>query len=93
MNLQFEWDQKKAESNWRKHKVRFRDAVTVLRLDNMAITELDDYPYEERYVTIGISAVGQLLVIVYTYRGDKIRIISARQATKTETAIYWGQRS
>jgi hypothetical protein len=92
MNLKFEWDRKKAESNWRKHEVRFRDAATVLRLDDMAITELDNYPYEERYVTIGMSAIGQLLVVVYTYRGDKIRIISARRATKTETSIYLGQR-
>ena len=54
----------------------------------MAITTLDEHPDEERYVTIGMSAIGQLLVVVYTYRGKTIRIISARKATKTETAIY-----
>ena len=57
----------------------------------MAVTELDEHPDEERYVTIGMSATGQLLVVVYTYRGNKIRTISARKATKTETSIYLGQ--
>ena len=90
--MEFEWDKNKAESNWRKHKVRFRDASTVLQLDEMAITEYEEHPDEERYVTIGLSAMGQLLVVVYTYRGNKIRIISARKATKTETAIYLQQR-
>ena len=77
--MEFEWDKQKAESNWQKHRVRFRDAVTVL---------LDEHPEEERYVTIGMSAIGQLLAVVYTYRGNSIRIISARKATKTKTAIY-----
>ena len=91
--MDFEWDQEKAESNWQKHRVRFRDAVTVLRLDDMAITTLDEHPNEERYVTIGMSAIGKLLVLVYTYRGNKIRIISARKANKTETSIYLEQTS
>lgn len=91
MNSLFEWDKNKAQSNWQKHGVRFRDASTVLQLDEMAITEFEEHPDEERYVTIGLSAKGQILVVVYTYRGDKIRIISARKATKTETAIYLEQ--
>ncbi len=86
--MEFEWDKHKAETNWRKHKVRFSEATTVLQLDEMAITELQEYPDEERYVTIGLSAKGRLLVVVYTYRANNIRIISARKATKTETAIY-----
>ncbi len=65
----------------------------MLRLDEMAITTLDEHPDEERYVTIGMSAIGQLLVVVYTYRGKTIRIISARKATKTETAIYLEETS
>ena len=56
--MEFEWDKQKAESNWQKHRVRFRDAVTVLRLDEMAITTLDEHPEEERYVTIGMSSIG-----------------------------------
>ncbi|MDJ0662688.1 MAG: BrnT family toxin [Crocosphaera sp.] len=91
--MEFEWDKQKAESNWQKHRVRFRDAVTVLRLDEMAITTLDEHPDEERYVTIGMSAIGQLLVVVYTYRDKTMRIISARKATKTETAIYLEETS
>ncbi len=86
--MEFEWDKNKAETNWQKHKVKFSEATTVLQLDEMAITELQEHPDEERYVTIGLSAKGRLLVVVYSYRGNNIRIISARKATKTETAIY-----
>lgn len=91
--MDFEWDTEKAETNWKKHRVRFRDAVTVLRLDEMAITTIDEHPDEERYVTIGMSAIGKFLVVVYTYRGTTIRIISARKATKKEKSIYLEQTS
>ena len=76
----FEWDERKAWANPRTHGVDFADAATVLG-DVRAVTVAEDDPKEERYATIGMDA---LLVVVYTMRGDRIRIISARHATKRE---------
>src|ERR1700691_3573319 len=60
--LDFEWDPNKAESNRRKHGVEFLDAVTVFD-DDRAITLLDEYPYEERYVTFGLDADRRVLAV------------------------------
>lgn len=65
----------------------FADAVSILE-DDAAITIDDEHPEEDRYVTIGMNALGQILVVVYTYRGDSIRIISARKATSRERKEY-----
>jgi uncharacterized protein len=83
----FDWDPKKAASNARKHGIRFADAVSVLE-DDRAITQSDDSDGEERWVTIGIDAVGRVLVVVYAWRGDDICLISARAATQRETKQY-----
>ena len=83
----FEWDPKKAASNVRKHGIRFADAVSVLE-DDRAITVSDDSTGEERWVTIGMDAVGRIVVVVYTWRGERIRIISARRATQREGRQY-----
>jgi uncharacterized DUF497 family protein len=83
----YQWNSVKAGANRRKHGVRFADAVTVFD-DERAITIDDDYPDEERFVTIGLDANGILLVVVYTYREDDIRIISARKATTFEQHFY-----
>jgi uncharacterized DUF497 family protein len=80
-------DPKKAASNLRKHGISFADAVIVLE-DEMALTCGDDRPNEKRYVTIGADDVGRILVVVYTYRGTRIRIISARKATPRERQQY-----
>ena len=83
----FEWDPKKAATNVRKHGIRFADAVSVLE-DSRAITVSDDSIDEQRWVTIGMDAVDRILVVVYTWRGEKIRIISARRATQRESQQY-----
>jgi len=89
MKLEFKWDSKKAISNLKKHGVNFVDAVTVLE-DEMAITIPDDYPYEERFITIRMDSLSRILVVVYSWRKSRIRIISARKATAGEIKQYKG---
>ncbi len=89
--MEFEWDERKGWANLRKHGVDFADAATVFQ-DNRAVTVPDDDPDEERDVTIGMDALGRVLVVAYTMRGERIRIFSARRATKRERAEY-GKRS
>jgi uncharacterized DUF497 family protein len=88
--VDYQWDEHKARSNLQKHGIDFVDAVSVFE-DEMAITIEDDYPEGERLVTIGMNAVGQILVVVYTYRGNIIRLISARRATSYECRHYEGR--
>lgn len=87
--MRFEWDPKKAQSNLRKHKVSFQEAVTALG-DPMAATGADpDHSLsEDRYVTFGVSTQGRLLAVAHTEEGETIRIISARLASKGERRIY-----
>ena len=85
--MDYQWDPHKARSNLRKHNISFADAVTVFS-DDKAITIEDDFPGEERFVTIGMDALGIVLVVVYTYRASTIRIISARIATTREQKQY-----
>ncbi|MBC8262507.1 MAG: BrnT family toxin [Anaerolineales bacterium] len=86
---QFEWDANKAAQNLKKHSVAFEEAATVFD-DPMFITVVDDEHSvdEERYITIGLSAQGRLLMIAHTDRGGQMRIISARKATKKEEQFY-----
>ena len=83
----FQWDPKKALANLAKHAVDFSDASEVL-FYSMAITVSDLEQDEERFVTIGTDALSRILVVVYTWRGDRIRIISARRATRLERKQY-----
>ena len=87
--MRFEWDPAKAAANLRKHGVSFDEASTVFH-DSLAATGADpDHSRgEHRYVTFGVSSSGRLLVVAHTDRGDAIRIISARAATRTERRIY-----
>jgi hypothetical protein len=87
--MKFEWDPKKARSNFRKHKVSFEEAVTALS-DPMAVTGADpDHSIDEfRYITFGISERGRLLGVAHCEHGETIRIISARPAQKGERKIY-----
>jgi hypothetical protein len=85
--MTFGWDPNKAASNWRKHRVDFADAATVLE-DEHALTIEDDDEAELRFVTIGADATGRILVVVYTIRGDSVRLISARKATARERKHY-----
>lgn len=88
--MQYDWDNNKAGSNFRKHGIHFSDAVAVFS-DDFAITMIDEHPHEERYIIIGIDAFRRILVVVYTWRGENtIRLISARKATKTERRQYEG---
>ncbi len=81
-------DPNKAAINYRKHGIRFSDAETVL-FDPMALTREDSGSEEEqRFVSIGMDATGKLLVVVFTYRGEEIRMISARPATAKERECY-----
>lgn len=82
------WDPKKAQANLRKHGVRFSDAEAVL-MDPNAITREDDTADDERrFVTLGLDALGRLVVVMYTYRDDDVRLISARPATANERRQY-----
>lgn len=82
------WDPQKAETNLKKHRIRFSDAETVL-FDPMALTiEDQDVEGERRFVSVGSDALGPVLVVVCAYREDAIRLISARRATPTERKYY-----
>ncbi|MGV0023404.1 BrnT family toxin [Phormidesmis priestleyi] len=83
----YQWDNNKAAINLRKHGIDFADAVLVLS-DDLAITVQDARFDEERFITIGMDALGRVLVVVYTYRGSEIRLISARTATRQERRQY-----
>lgn len=83
----FEWNESKARANLRKHRVDFADAATAFE-DERDVTIAQENPAEERYATIGVDALGRPLVVIYTMRGERIRIISARRATRRERAEY-----
>ena len=85
--MEFEWDPRKAANNIRKHGVRFAEAATVFE-DDAALTMPDDDPREERFVALGTGSRGRILVVVYTVRGELIRIVSARKATRAERSQY-----
>ncbi len=89
MTGEFEWDRTKAAANYKKHSVRFEHAVRAFE-DPFALVELDeseDYG-EDRFLLTG-RAAGGILVVVYTERGERVRIISAREATDYERRNYY----
>jgi len=87
--MEFEWDPNKASKNFRKHKVSFSEAATVLG-DTLAITvpDPDHSVDEDRYITVGWSNRSRLLMVAHTERGNHIRIISARELTRAERRSY-----
>ena len=87
--MQFIWDPAKAAANLRKHRVSFHEAATVLQ-DVLSTTfpGEEHSALEQRFVTIGASTRGRLLVVVHTERVGKIRVISARRATRRERGFY-----
>ena len=87
--MQFEWDADKAAANLLAHGVSFEEASTVF-FDPLSATGVDpDHSVgEARFITFGISSSGRLLVVAHTNRGEVIRIISARVATRGERKIY-----
>jgi hypothetical protein len=87
--VEFEWDQRKAERNRRKHGISFDEAVTVFADPReLMIDDPDHSVDEDRFVSVGQSALGRLLVVGYTERGSKIRLIFARRATWPERFDY-----
>jgi len=92
--MRFEWYPPKAEANLRVHGVSFAEAVSVLE-DDFALTREDpDAMVEQRFVTLGLSNAGSLLVVVYTYRApDRIRVISAWKANRRQKELYEKGRS
>lgn len=89
MHMDIEWDPKKAASNLKKHGVSFEEAATVL-LDPNALSQPDtSSSTEERWLLVGMSAQAHLITLIYTLRGDeRIRLISARRATRKEAKFY-----
>ena len=94
VNYNFEWDPVKARINLDKHQVHFEEAATVFK-DPKSITifDPDHSNTEDRWVTIGISGKGRLLVVVHTFQQERedaftIRVISSRRATKQEIRTY-----
>jgi uncharacterized DUF497 family protein len=91
--MRFDWDPAKATANLKKHQVSFDEAKTVF-FDDFAVQFFDDEHShnEERFIMLGMSSRAGLLVVCHCERagGDLIRIISARKATRTESAFYKG---
>ena len=94
---QFEWDPVKARLNYRKHKIAFDRAATVFN-DPRALSMFDDKhsDAEERWITLGLDQTGMLTIVCHTFLGSpehrnaRVRIISARKATKKEIHQYKG---
>lgn len=88
-HLEFEWDPSKAEANLRKHGVSFAEAATVFG-DELSVTvdDPDHSKSEDRFITIGLSNRQRLLMVSFTERNDRIRIISARELTQAERREY-----
>jgi uncharacterized DUF497 family protein len=86
--MSVEWDPAKAASNLEKHGVSFSDAELVLRDPYGVSVEDEAAEGEERYVVVGMDALGEITAVCFTYRGDAVRIISARPATRHERRQY-----
>ena len=87
--LTFEWDSRKAEQNLRKHGVSFEEASAVFsQIQTIVFYDPDHSQNEDRYIIIGISLQGRLLLTAFTERGGKVRIISSRRATRSEENFY-----
>ena len=88
-NSEFEWDEEKAQSNLKKHGVSFEEAATIFNDPGLAtISDPDHSEDEDRYVSVGMSVIMRLLSVIHTFRKEKIRLISARKATKAEKETY-----
>lgn len=87
--MRFEWDARKAASNRRKHGVSFEEAATVFDDPRVMIFYDEEHSDEEdRYIAIGMSEKGRVIVVSHPHRGPAVRLISARWATKAEAQEY-----
>jgi uncharacterized DUF497 family protein len=89
--VEVEWDGRKSDANRRKHGIGFEEAASIL-YDPRSITIDDDRFAERRFVTVGRDAKGRLLAVVSTWRGSRIRLISARFASSRERRDYGRRR-
>ena len=87
--MKFEWDPQKADSNLKKHGVSFQEAASVLG-DTLSITypDPDHSARERRFITVGTSQLGRVLIVTHTDRRGNVRIISARKTTQQERRYY-----
>jgi len=86
--VEFQWDRAKAKANLKKHGIEFADAIGVFEDEDALTIEDQKATGEQRFITLGMDFLGRILVVVYTYRSDSIRIISARKATERERKHY-----
>jgi len=86
--MNYQWDPAKAKANVKKHGVEFADAVGVFDDPGALTIEDPDSEEEQRFLAIGLDVLGRLIVVAFTYRGDDLRLISARKATRKEISIY-----
>lgn len=86
--MEYEWDPKKARLNMRKHGVYLSDALPVLEDDHALTMTEESAGGEQRWITLGMDALGRILVVVYTWRESRVRVISARPATPGERRQY-----
>jgi uncharacterized protein len=91
MSYSFEWDSEKEQANIAKHGVDFDEAASVFA-DPLAEWSMDERAYsgEERFIALGRSSSGRLILVVFTERKGCVRIISARRPTRRETKAYEG---
>jgi uncharacterized DUF497 family protein len=89
VRLTFEWHEQKAAENVRKHRVSFEEAKTVFN-DPFLVTfvDRDHSATESRYVSVGSSSEGRVLIVIHTERGKNVRLISCRRATPSERRVY-----
>jgi uncharacterized DUF497 family protein len=89
MSLQFEWDPWKSEANERKHRVSFEEAATAFGDPfSLTIPDPDHSEDEDRHILLGQTSRDRLMVVIHTDRGDTVRVISARRATRRERRAY-----
>jgi uncharacterized DUF497 family protein len=89
--VQYEWDPRKALQNLRKHRVSFDEAMTVFSdWQSVTISDPDHSEAEDRFIVVGRSTRGRMLVVSHVERGDNVRIISARRADARERKEYAG---
>jgi len=87
--VNFEWDPGKARQNRRKHRIPFQEAATIFG-DPLAVTypDPDHSTSEQRFITVGMSSVGRVLIVAHVDRNENVRIISARKTTQRERKHY-----
>jgi len=86
--MEIEFDPSKAKSNLTKHRVSFAHAEQAFRDPSAVTIEDPDAQGERRFVTLGMDALGRVLIVVHTPRGSRTRLISARKASRSETEQY-----